>query len=202
MLPALALVTALLAPTSATTDTAYGRLEGDLGVAVSVGAAIGPTGVRAEADLRIRLLESIGWFGGYEDRLRSAPGPIRAFYTGMELRPLVPARWLKGLEFGHRFFDLCLDSLGLELGAFASQGGAESSLTRAGLQLGLGVEAPLSGQVAGAWLALHGGLRISDASLTGSAGGGEQGGLYVSVTLAWHAMFATHVVDAGGFGPK
>src|ERR1700682_6419524 len=78
-------------------DTSYGRVAGDVAAALGVGAVVAPRGPRAEAELRLRYLETVGIFATLEDAgiLASASEPQRVFVTGLELRPVFLFRWLK-----------------------------------------------------------------------------------------------------------
>lgn len=181
-------------------DGVYGRIDGDMAVVVGLGATAGPTGVRATGDLRVRYLDTVGIFASYEDGplVSSHTDPRRAFAVGFEVRPLFLARWLKGREFGSPRADLFLDSFGLEIGAVFLEPVGGSFTTRAGLQLGLGLELPLFPTATGAFIGLHGGVRFSDAaSSTGAVDGPSDRALYLSMTLAWHQIFGAHVVDFG-----
>jgi hypothetical protein len=197
MASATTVLIALLVPSAATTDATFGRLEGDLSLVLGAGATLGPRGARATADFRLRLLDSAGWFAGYEDSAGTSADPIRVLYTGMELRPLFLGRWLTGLEFGQRFADLCVDSLGLEIGAFAAQPAEGGLGDRAGLQVGLGLEVPLAARAVGPWLAFHAGARLTEPALARGETSSVERALYLSITLAWHALFTTRIVDAG-----
>lgn len=181
-------------------DGAYGRIDGDMAVVVGLGATAGPTGLRATGDLRVRYLDTVGLFATYEDGalVGSPSDPRRAFALGLEVRPLFLARWLKGREFGSAYPDLVVDSLGLEVAAVFLEPVGASFTTRAGLQLGLGLEVPLFPRASGPFLGIHGGVRWSDAaSSTGAVDGPSDRALYLSMTVAWHQFFGAHVVDLG-----
>src|SRR5580692_3816490 len=76
-------------------DTTYGRVNGDLGVSVGVGATFSPSAPRGTLDLRLRYLDTVGIFGGYEDGLSATSSdPRRVLAMGFEIRPLFLARWL------------------------------------------------------------------------------------------------------------
>ena len=184
-------------------DTADGRLDGDLGLVVGVGATFRAESPRIVADVRLRYLETAGVFFDYEDGFAAtAPGPDRIVVAGLEMRPLFLARWVTGADLGITWPDLVIDSLGLEAGACFEQPLGADFASRPGLQLSLGLELPLLSKVNGPWIGLHGGGRWSDAVLM--AGGTTMRGdseAFLSVTLAWHHLFATHLVDLNDTAP-
>jgi hypothetical protein len=195
---AVAASASLSTPARAEEDGAHGRFEGDLAVAGALGATFGPRGARATADARFRYLSTAGVFATYEDAsLFASPAePRRVLAGGVELRPLFLARWATGRETGDARIDLALDSLGLELGAFFAEPRGASFAKRAGLQAGLGVELPILGQPNGPFIAVHGGLRWSDAALSGGPlEGPSDRAVYLSFVVGWQALFGGHVVD-------
>ncbi|MDP9149877.1 MAG: hypothetical protein M3O36_08075 [Myxococcota bacterium] len=185
---------------SAGTDRSYGRVDGDVALVLAAGIAMGPRAPRALGAARLRYLDTAGWFVTYEDGalVGAESAPQRMLATGCELRPLFLFRWLTDHETGRPFFDLMLDSIGLELGASFAQRAGSSFSSRPGLQAGLGLEVPLSASGSGVWLELHGGMRwSSDALEQGAARSADDRAAYLAVTLAWHQFFLAHAVDAG-----
>lgn len=181
-------------------DTTYGRIDGDLAVVGGLGATFGPRDPRATVDVRLRYLSTAGLFGTYEDGpiLSSGAEPRRVLATGVELRPLFLARWLTGRELGLARLDLALDSLGFELGAAFLQPAGASFGGKPGLQAGIGLELPVLPSATGPMIALHGGVRWSDAALEGAPlHGPSDRALYLNVALAWQQIFGAHVVDLG-----
>jgi hypothetical protein len=186
-------------------DTTYGRIDGDLSAVLGLGATIGPRGPRSAADLRFRYLSTAGLFATYEDGplVGSTSEPRRAFATGVELRPLFLARWVKGLETGNAYLDLTIDSLGLELGAVFAEPVGHSFGSRPGLQAGLGLELPVFPRLTGPLIGLHGGVRWSDAALAGRPiDTPSDRSLYLLVTIAWQQAFKAHVVGLGDRAPR
>jgi hypothetical protein len=182
------------------TDTTYGRVQGDLTVVVGAGATVADGGPRGEAELRLRYLETAGVFASYEDTslLGSQAEPRRVFATGLEVRPLFLFRWLKGYETSRAALDLLLDSIGIELGAMFQQPAGTSFESRPGLQLGLMLELPLFAKATGLWAAVHGGARWSDRALAGGPiDSSDDRSLYLSLTLAWHQVALSSAVDVG-----
>ncbi|MGD0526249.1 MAG: hypothetical protein ABSE49_13945 [Polyangiaceae bacterium] len=186
-------------------EPTYGRFQGDVTLVAGLGGVVAARGGRAEAELRVRYLESVGVFATYEDGalVGSAAEPTRVLSTGLELRPLFLFRWLTGREAQRARFDLAVDSLGLELGATFAQPAGTSFGSRAGLQAGLGVEVPLLTRATGPWLGFHAGVRWSDEALaTGVVANADDRSGYVAISLAWHQLVVTHVVDEGDEAPR
>jgi len=175
-------------------DSAHGRIDGDLGVAVAAGVTVGPRAPRATCDVRLRYLSTAGVFGMFEEGFSSSE-PRRVLATGLEVRPLFLARWVTGHELGEPRIDLFIDSLALELGvAFVQPDGARF---RPALQAGLGLELPLFERAEGLFVGLHGGARWSDAALAGNTGGGPADrALFLALSLGWQELFAGPITEA------
>jgi hypothetical protein len=184
-------------------DTTYGRLDGDVGIVVGAGVAVGPGSPRGAVDLRLRYMETAGLFFSYEDGFGSGAEPVRVLSGGLELRPLFIARWLNGNELGSARVDLAIDSIGFELGGFFAQPQGEQFASRPGLQVGVGLELPILATASGPWIGLHGGMRFSDAELGGrSTGDSADKAFFLAITLAWHQIVGTHVVDPMDRAPR
>jgi hypothetical protein len=186
-------------------DTTYGRIEGDIAFVFGAGVTMAPRAPRATLDARIRYLETVGLFFDYED----APifswdsEPRRVLAGGVEVRPLFLGRWLTGYELARGRLDLMLDSIGLELGGVLTQPVGASFSSRAGVQAGLGFEVPILAQATGPWIGFHGGVRWSDAAITGgNTDSPVDRAAFLSITLAWHQLIVTHIVDAGDGAPR
>jgi hypothetical protein len=185
-------------------DPSYGRIEGDLALVLGVGATVVPSGPRGEAELRLRYLESAGIFAAYEDGplLGGSAEPQRVLVTGLEVRPLFLYRWLQGHETQRAWLDLTLDSFGLEIAAVWSQPSGSSFASQQGLQAGLGLEVPILPHATGPWIGLHGGLRWSQAAIeSGTTSSPDDRSAFLAITLAWHQLVATHLVDLGDRAP-
>jgi hypothetical protein len=186
-------------------DPSYGRVQGDLTLVAGLGATVAEGGARAEGELRVRYLESVGVFGAYEDGplVGSSSEPRRVLVGGLEVRPLFLFRWLKGHEMRRAWLDLALDSFGLELGAVAMQPAGTSFASQAGVQAGVAFELPVLPDATGPWVGLHAGVRWSEAALsTGTVDGTDDRSAYLSLTLAWHQVVVAHVVDVGDEAPR
>jgi hypothetical protein len=185
-------------------DPSHGRIDADLTLAVGLGAAVAPRGVRAAGELRLRYLETAGIFATYEEGAFNADAePQRVLVAGLEIRPLFLFRWLRGYETRNARFDLMIDSLGLELGAVFAQPSGGGFASSTGVQAGLGVELPILARPAGPWIGLHGGLRWSDEVLaSGMVRDAGDRSAFVEITLSWHQPIAGHIVDLGDRAPR
>jgi hypothetical protein len=196
---AVAVAVAAPAPAHADEDPepSYGRVEGDVSLVLGAGVVAAPRGGRGEAELRARYLDSAGLFVTYEEgpAFGSGAEPGRVLAGGFELRPLFFYRWLQGHESQTAWADLLLDSFGIEMGATLSQPSGQG-LTQWGLQLGVGIELPILPRATGPWVGLHGGVRWSDQAIaSGQVQGADDRGIYIALTLAWHQVVLTHLVD-------
>jgi hypothetical protein len=186
-------------------DTTYGRIEGDVAFVFGAGITVAPRAPRATLDARIRYLETVGLFFDYEDATIFSwdSEPRRVLAGGVEVRPLFLGRWLTGYELARGRLDLMLDSIGLELGGVLTQPIGASFSSRAGVQAGLGFEVPILAQATGPWLGFHGGVRWSDSAISdGASDSPVDRATFLSITLAWHQLVVTHIVDAGDGAPR
>jgi hypothetical protein len=185
-------------------DTTYGRVDGDVGVSFGAGGTFGPRGPRGTLDLRLRYLDTAGIFFFYEDGLSATSSdPRRVLGAGFEVRPLFIGRWLLDDELRIPRLDLFLDSFGLELATFFEQPALGAFGARPGLQVSLGLEVPILARASGPWVGLHGGLRWSDPAIgVDAAAGPASRSAFLSVTLAYHQIFAAHLVDANDAAPR
>ncbi|MDP9035455.1 MAG: hypothetical protein M3O50_11665 [Myxococcota bacterium] len=186
------------------TEPSYGRLDGDVTFVLEAGIAIGPRNPRGLGGARLRYLDTAGWFMTYEDAgfVGAESAPQRVLATGCEMRPLFLFRWLRDYETKRPFFDLVVDSIGIELGAAFAQRAGSSFSSRPELQAGLGFEVPLSASGTGFWLDVHGGMRWSGDALEQRAiRTADDRAAYLAITLAWHQFFPAHVVDTGDVLP-
>ncbi len=180
----------LLAPCLARAegDTTYGRIEGALEVAPAIGATLASYGARPALELRARYLSMAGAFVTYEEGFGQGRDPRRLVSTGVELRPLFFARWLKDKELGRATIDLFIDSFALELGAFFAHPAPGHFGERMGLQASLGLELPLFGRAEGLFLTAHGGGRFSDALAAADGPTSATRAGFVTFGLAWHEL--------------
>jgi hypothetical protein len=181
-------------------DATYGRVDGDIGLVFGAGIVVAPRAPRAETEIRIRYLETAGLFATYEEgsAFGSASEPQRAVMMGLEVRPLFLVRWLRGHEFEQARADLTLDSIGFELGAFLQQPAGAGFASSRGMEVGVGIELPILERATGPWIGLRGTLRWSDATLaSGFVEGADGRQATLTLTLAWHQILSTHIVDVG-----
>ncbi len=203
MLEAL-LVVALGAPLG--DDATFGRIDGDLALRAGAGVTFGPRAPRALVDVRLRYLQSAGFFVTYEEGFGGS-SPTRLLATGLELRPLFLGRWLQGLELGSPYPDLFFDSFAFEVGAFFAQprteSGSQSFGDRYGLQFGIGLEVPLLPRASGLFVSTHFGIRWDRRTLGGDEPAtADDRSLYFSVLLTWQQIFGSHTVDLGDETPR
>lgn len=143
MLRVLAALAVLAIATPAAADAgggAYGRLSGDLTLEAALG---GGAGFERESvvgagtlELRARYLDVAGLMLGGELRHEGMSRVIVA----ADVRPLFLARFLLNLSFQDRFWDLLVDSIGVDLGVALvplDQG------IGAALAVGFGLDVPL-----------------------------------------------------------
>jgi len=169
-------------------DTTYGRVEGAVEVSPGLGATLASYGARPTFELRGRYLSMAGAFLTYEEGFAKSADPRRLVSTGIEVRPLFMARWLRGLEVGQATLDLFVDSLGLELGVFFADPPGRGFGSRMGLQASLGLELPLFGRAEGLFLTAHGGGRFSDGWAASEPSSGSDRSAFVTFGLAWHEL--------------
>ena len=200
LLPASAVALSLLLGSP---DGTYGRIEGDLALRGAAGVTFGPRAPRGTVDLRLRYLQSAGFFATYEEGFGTS-SPMRALAFGFELKPLFLGRWLRGLELGSAYPDLLFDSFGLELGVVLSQPAGGAFADRYGLQFGVALEVPLFPRSSGLFVGVHGGLRWSRATLGGTEPAApDDRSLYLTVVLAWQQIFGgAAFADAGDKPPR
>jgi hypothetical protein len=180
-------------------DGIYGRFDGDLELRVHAGAAFALGGPSLAAQLSALYLSTVGIYAHYTDALGSdAPRVARSVSTGVHLAPLFLARGGLNAERGPAFVDLLVDSLAFELGAFWS------ALPRApwdehpGLEAALSVDVPLFPRATGPFIGVRGALRWRPVDFAPSAPTDAlDRGAVLSLTLGWHQVVLTHLVDPG-----
>jgi len=132
----------VLAPLSAKAQdhAAHGRLQGDVTLEGLVGGGATFEGDRvsgaAAAELRARYLDMAGVMAGVEIR---PEGASRVLLMG-DLRPLFFARFILGGMFGDRYWDLLVDSIGVDLGVAVTPLDGDVGVAFA---VGFGVDVPL-----------------------------------------------------------
>ena len=180
-----AAIVALCSPARAETpdegDGIHGRFDGDvvLSAAVGTGAAFFGDGAWVGTlELRARYLDSAGVFVAPEVRLFADPRIL----VGVDFRPLFLARFFRGLSAMHAWWDLVLDSLGVDLGVVLIPIGDH---TGAGLALGGGIDLPIAVD-RGVGLFMRLGARWAHALLEDRNGPPESvSDLSVFVALGW-----------------
>ncbi len=179
-------------------DTSYGRLDGDVALAVSAGASVSARGVAGVADLRFRYLQTAGIFTTYEESFGAGAEPLRVLTGGIELRPLFLARFFQGLELGSPYADLLLDSLAFDVGAFVGQPAGGNFADVAGLSFGVGLELPWFGRASSPFLGVRAVVRWSQEALSAAQPATvDVLGFAVMVVIGYQGLFGAHVVDEG-----
>jgi hypothetical protein len=188
----------LTAPAIAQEDGAYGRLDGDVALALGAGAAIGRGGPALAAQASALYLGTAGAYVRYVDALGSS-GPVasRSIACGVALRPFFLARYASNLERGPAWLDLVIDSIGLELGAFWHEPQGARFERSPGLEFGLGVDIPLRSRAIGPYIEARAVFRARDEDLAGSGASLFSAGSLFTLGIAWHHVVGAHVVDAG-----
>lgn len=177
-------------------DGIHGRLDGDvvLSAAIGTGAAFFGDGVWVGTlELRARYLDSAGVFVAPEVRLYADPRIL----IGVDFRPLFFARLFRGLSARHAWWDLVVDSIGIDLGVVLVPIGDHTGV---GFVLGTGVDLPIAVD-RGAGLYLRLGTRWAHALLEDSNGPPESvSDLSVFVALGWR--FAVDAAIAAAEPPR
>lgn len=136
----------LLAPAAAQAqgDGAYGRFDGDLIVDLALGGGVGivddagsPAALgAATASARLRYLDAAGVVAELEWR----PDGASRVMLGVDLRPLFLPRFFLGAIAGDRYWDILIDSIGLDLGVALTP--LDGTIGVA-LAVGFGLDVPL-----------------------------------------------------------
>jgi len=116
-------------------DGVYGRLDGDLAFSIEGGPQIDRNDLGWNAAARVHYLQSVGPVGGIIAQSGAVFG-----WLGVDLRPLFLARLLLDSLTQHRFWDVLIDSWGIELGSAWIR---EENKMRAQFLVGTGFELPL-----------------------------------------------------------
>ncbi|MBI4953704.1 MAG: hypothetical protein HY908_16890 [Myxococcales bacterium] len=190
--------TACLAPARAARgadDGLYGRFDGDLMLSAEAGPTESFPGEALSVRLGLHYLATAGVFAAYDESFGLAAQPVwRAFAGGVELRPLFLARFATDFEHGPALLDLFADSFALALGGYLAQlptSACEPPVRclDTGLVAAASIELPLLPQIDGPFLALRTSLRWSEQEHVALDG-------MLGLTLGWHGIVPTHLVDA------
>jgi hypothetical protein len=179
-------------------DGFYGRFDGDLELRAHAGAAFASGGPALAASLTAVYLSTAGVYVHYTDACGSeAPIVTRSIAGGVHLQPVFLLRASSG-ERGPAFFDLLVDSLAFELGAFWSAPRRSPWGETPGLEAALGLGLPILGRATGPFLGFRAALRWRSIDFApGPPSTIADRGAALSLTLGWHYVQRTHLVDAG-----
>jgi hypothetical protein len=180
-------------------DGLYGRFDGDLDLRAHAGVALAGGGPAMAAQLSLVYLATAGVYAHYTDALGSgAPFVARSLAAGLHISPLFLARYASGRERGPAFVDLAIDSLAFEMGAFWAAPNRSEWDEHPGLEVALDAGLPLFAHATGLFLGVRGALRWRPSDfIAGAPGGLADRGAVLSLTLGWHQVLRTHLVDAG-----
>jgi hypothetical protein len=199
-LGAIAVAAVLLAPSRARADGLHGRFDGDLEIRAGAGVGIAGGGPMLAAELAARYLCSAGVFVHYADGLGTRlPRIARSIAAGVEIAPLFLARYASDLESGPPRLDLLVDSIAFGVGAFWAAPPRDAFEPTPGIEISLGLAIPIFGRATGPFVRVRGALRWRDVDLAPSSKGASfvDRGALLSITLGWHHVVRTGLVDPG-----
>lgn len=152
-------------------DGSYGRLDGDIALAVELGAQASTGGGGLGGRLAGRYLTMCGLYAGYDDGLGQVSQEVRRRVAGgIELKPLFFGRFASDLERGPATLDLWLDSTGIDLGiyrAWLNDAACAASCADHGMEIFLTSALPLLPRYNAPFVSLRVGLRWSLAHVPG-----------------------------------
>ncbi len=189
---------ALTQSTNATpkrSDGAYGRLDGDLALALDAGMGLRDKEPVFVASACARYLQTAGIYSTWQHRLRTQDADSSYVLSmGIEVRPMFLPRFLTDSEQGPARLDLVVDSLAFRVGTIV---GASPlySWTHPGFEGAIAVGMPLSTEAAGPWLGTSLALQVSPNPPSSVRDSSFGTALVFAVTVGWQALFAAHVVD-------
>lgn len=186
-------------------DGVFGRFDGDLELSAGLGAQAQLAAPALYGELSALYLSTAGVYATYAEAFgQTSARSLRSLAGGFRLAPLFLARWGTDLERGPGHADLLLDSFHLDLGAFWSD---ERPLPLApgaglspepGLELGLGIAVPFLSRATGPRLGLRAAARFRAIDLAGRGPGDlVESGAFVALTLRFHGVVKTGLVDVG-----
>lgn len=161
-------------------DGVYGRLDGTLTLAASLGAELETSDPRGALKLSAHYLWTAGVYARYSDAFGGADErPARVASLGLDVRPLFLPRFALDGERGPAILDLTLDSFSLNAGAYFAEPLGKSFGDERGFEAGLGFGVPLCGEARGAWIEARAERRFADR--------GDNAWLF-TLSVAYHAL--------------
>ena len=180
-------------------DGIYGRFDGDLELRAHAGAAFAAGGPAFAASLSALYLSTAGIYAHYTDAF-GAGGPrvLRSVSGGVHFAPFFLARTAVNAQRGPAFSDLLIDSFAFELGAVWSKPRDKEPDDTPGMEAALGLAVPLFARATGLFIGVRAALRWrpGDFAAGPPSSVADRGGL-LSLTLGWHHVLRTHLVDVG-----
>lgn len=203
---AVASLGSMSAARAAEDDGLYGRFDGDVALHVGAGAALAKGGPALAGRLEALYLSTAGLYAHYADSLGQGDVAVaRSISAGVALQPLFLARFAKNWESGPARLDLFVDSLAIQLGAFWHEPRGSSFAKEPGLELALGLSFPLFEDATGPYLDARAALRWRPIDLRSSTDAGADlfdRGALLTLSVSWHHVIATHLVDASDRSPR
>src|SRR5688572_20715842 len=138
---------------TSTVDGVYGRFDGDLDLALSLGAELESDVERLLVAASAHYFWTAGVYGTFREALGEASDELparRLFSVGVDIRPLFVPRWSLDLQTGPATLDLMLDSISMSAGAYFAP--SDEGARRRGFETTFGAGVPLTGAAAGPWL--------------------------------------------------
>jgi hypothetical protein len=166
------------------TDGVYGRLDGDMTMALAAGAALGDARSYAAADLSLHYFWTVGVYANVREAMGGDDHLFeRAAGLGVEVRPLFLPRLVLDMQGSSALLDLTLDSLSFGLGAYFADP-ARADVSSRGVELSLGLSVPLFRSASGPFLRVRGERRLASSP-------DDRSESVVALQLAWHLIWSS-----------
>jgi hypothetical protein len=175
---------------ASTVDGVYGRFDGDLDLALSLGAELESDVQRLLVAASAHYFWTAGIYGTYREALGDGRDDVPArtlFSVGVDVRPLFVPRWSLDWQTGPATLDLLLDSISLSAGAYFAP--ADEGAARRGFEVTFGAGVPLMGTASGPWLSARYDVRFPEAGDTSTS---------AWLMLSWHLLVSTPLASNTG----
>lgn len=164
-------------------DGVYGRFDGDVALALSLGAELESDVERLLVAASAHYFWTAGIYGTYREAMGDDRDDLparRLFSLGVDVRPLFVPRWSLDWQTGPATLDLMLDSISASAGAYFAP--ADEGAARRGFEATFGAGIPLAGAASGPWLSARYDVRFPEAGDASTS---------VWLMLSWHVLVAT-----------